>query len=205
MAENHLSSPYALEYGIVHRPKKGRNISGDAYLIAEDEKGVLIGVIDGLGSGEAAAQASQRAAKFVKENSALSLADITTRCHRALKGTRGVVMMLMRIDFTEGVVAFMGVGNVNAYIQSADSIKPISKNGIVGYRLPRLQEFRYHYNPGDLFILYSDGISSRFVLSAWSERDPLCVEGGQGLQALAEKIAQRFGKDNDDITIVIAR
>ena len=205
MDKNNLSSPYALQYGIVHRPKKGRDISGDAYLIAEDEKGVLIGVIDGLGSGEAAAQASQVAAKCVKKNSSLSLADITTRCHHALKGTRGVVMMLMRIDFIEDVVAFLGVGNVNAHVQSADPIKPIPRNGIVGYRLPRLQEFRYHYTPGDLFVLHTDGISSRFVLSAWSEQNPLCVEDSQGLQALAEEIAQLFGKDDDDITIVVAR
>jgi negative regulator of sigma-B (phosphoserine phosphatase) len=193
------SGPHWMHYGIVHRPKPGRDVSGDAYLITEQKDKVLIALADGLGSGQAAAEASQKAMQCIEENSTMALGDIMAKCHHALRGTRGAVMMLMHVDFAARTVSFMGVGNIGVQVRSVEPIKPISKNGIVGYRLPRVVEFRYRYTPGDLFVLHSDGISSRFALdnpAQWKVDD---------LQALAEEIAQRFGKNNDDLTIIVVR
>jgi negative regulator of sigma-B (phosphoserine phosphatase) len=188
-----------MEFGIVHRPKSGHNISGDAYLIKEEEKTTLVCLIDGLGSGKAAAEAAQAAIRCVEVSSTLPLSDIMAKCHQALRGTRGAVMALLRINFAESTIAFVGVGNIGIHVRSTTPIKPISKNGIVGYRLPRLQEFTYPYTPGDLFVLHTDGISSRFILNdgLWKE--------AQDVQAFAEEIARNFGKDNDDITALVAR
>jgi negative regulator of sigma-B (phosphoserine phosphatase) len=189
-----------MKFGIVHRPKSGRNISGDAYLIKEGEEATLVCLVDGLGSGEAAAEAAQAAIRYVEINSTLPLSDIMVKCHQALKGTRGAVMALMRISFAESGMAFVGVGNIGIHVRSTALVKPISRNGIVGYRLPRLQEFTYPYIPGDLFVLYTDGISSRFTLD-----DALGTEGAQDVQTLADAIAQNFGKENDDVTVLVAR
>jgi negative regulator of sigma-B (phosphoserine phosphatase) len=189
-----------MEFGIVHRPKTGRNISGDAYLIREEEEATLICLVDGLGSGESAAEAAQAAIRCVEVNSTLPLSDIMAECHQALKGTRGAVVALMRISFAESMITFVGVGNIGIRVRSTASIRPISKNGIVGYRLPRLREFTYPYTPGDLFVLHTDGISSRFTLD-----DALWTEGAQDVQTLADEIARIFGKENDDVTILVAR
>ena len=189
-----------MEFGIVHRPKSGRNISGDAYLIREEEEATLICLVDGLGSGESAAEAAQAAIRCVEVNSTLPLSDIMAECHRALKGMRGAVVALLRISFAESMITFVGVGNIGIRVRSTASIRPISKNGIVGYRLPRLREFTYPYTPGDLFVLHTDGISSRFTLD-----DALWTEGAQDVQTLADEIAQIFGKENDDVTILVAR
>ena len=189
-----------MEFGIVYRPKSGRNVSGDAYLIREQEEAALICLADGLGSGEAAAEAAQAAIHCVKVHSTSSLSDIMAECHQALKRTRGAVMALMHISFAESAVTFVGVGNIGIHVRSVAPIKPISKNGIVGYRLPRLREFTYPYTPGDLFVLHTDGISSRFALDG-----ALWTEGAQDVQTLADRIAQNFGKENDDVTILVVR
>jgi len=188
-----------MEFGLVHRPKSGHNISGDAYLIKEGEKTTLVCLVDGLGSGKAAAEAAQAAIRCVEVSSTLPLSDIMAKCHQALRGTRGAVMALLRISFAESTITFVGVGNIGIHVRSTTPIKPISKNGIVGYRLPRLQEFTYPYTPGDLFVLHTDGISSRFILNdgLWKE--------AQDVQAFADEIARNFGKDNDDITTLVAR
>lgn len=189
-----------MEFGIVHRPKSGRNISGDAYLIKEEEEATLICLVDGLGSGEAAAEAAQAAIRCVALSNTLPLSDIMAKCHQTLKGTRGAVMALLHVSFAESAIAFVGVGNIGIHVRSTALIKPISRNGIVGYRLPRLQEFTYPYTPGDLFVLHTDGISSRFTLD-----DALGTEGTQDVQTLANAIAQNFGKENDDVTVLVAR
>jgi hypothetical protein len=107
---------------------------------------------------------------------------------------------LLRLNFAESTITFVGVGNIGIHVRSTAPIKPISKNGIVGYRLPRLQEFTYPYTPDDLFVLHTDGISSRFVLD-----DGLWTKGVQDVQTLADEIARSFGKENDDVTILVAR
>lgn len=169
-------------------------------MIKEREEAVLICLVDGLGSGEAAAEAAQAAVRCVEMNSTLPLSDIMAECHQALKGTRGAVVALMHISFAESMVTFVGVGNIGIHVRSAVPIKPISKNGIVGYRLPRLREFTYPYTPGDLFVLHTDGISSRFTLDG-----ALWAEEAQDLQTLADAIARIFGKENDDVTVLVAR
>lgn len=189
-----------MKFGIVHRPKSGRNVSGDAYLIKEEKEVTLICLVDGLGSGEAAAEAAQAAIRCVEISSTLPLSDILAKCHQALRGTRGAVMALLRISFAEGAMTFAGVGNIGIRVRSTAPIKPISRNGIVGYRLPRLQEFTYPYTPGDLFVLHTDGISSRFILN-----DALWAKKAQDVQTLADEIARNFGKDNDDVTVLVAR
>jgi len=189
-----------MAFGIVHRPKSGHSISGDAYLIKEGEEATLVCMVDGLGSGEAAAEAAQAAIRCVEVSSTLPLSDIMAKCHQALKGTRGAVMALMRINSAESTITFVGVGNIGIHVRSTALIKPISKNGIVGYRLPRLREFTYPYTPGDLFALHTDGISSRFTLDG-----ALWTEGAQDVQTLADEIARIFSKENDDVTVLVAR
>ena len=189
-----------MDFGIVHRPKSGRNISGDAYLIKEGGEATLVCLVDGLGSGEAAAEAAQAAIRCVEVSSTLPLSDIMAKCHQALRGTRGAVMALLRVSFAESTITFVGVGNIGIHVRSTALIKPISRNGIVGHRLPRLQEFTYPYTPGDLFVLHTDGISSRFTLDG-----VLWTEGAQGVQTLADEIARNFGKENDDVTVLVAR
>jgi serine/threonine protein phosphatase PrpC len=107
-------------------------------------------------------------------------------------------MALLRLDARDRSAEFVGVGNIGVQVYSDLLIKPISKNGIVGYRLPQLLRMTYTYNSGDIFVLYSDGISSRFT----TEQSPDLY---QPPQQIADEILQRFGKDNDDATVVVIR
>ena len=92
----------------------------------------------------------------------------------------------------------MGVGNIGIQVYSALPIKPISKNGIVGHKLPHLLKLAYNYNLGDTFVLYSDGISGRFGLDSTFDHSP-------EPQPLAETILSRYGKEIDDATVLVLR
>jgi hypothetical protein len=188
-----------VNWGAAARPKVGQSISGDIYLLESFEPdGVQASVIDGLGGGAEAARAAEGAAAIVRANPAGDPAMLLQHSHQALRGTRGAVMALMTFNLKLRNMSYMGVGNIGAHVYSTIPIKPISKNGIIGYRLPNLLKLAYSYNFGDTFVLYSDGVSSRFSLD--TKLDP-----AQDPQSLADRILREHGKDNDDATVLVIR
>lgn len=188
-----------VSWGAVCRPKQGQSVSGDTYVVEPySEHGLLVAVIDGLGGGEAAAHAANKAAAVVRKHPGLDLADLTRMVHDELHSTRGAVMGLLALDTRQRKATYVGVGNISTQIYSREPIKPISKNGILGYRLPQLLKLSYSYNFGDTFVLYSDGVSSRFSLD--NTLDPRHPP-----QTLAETILRLHGKTSDDATIVVVR
>jgi serine phosphatase RsbU (regulator of sigma subunit) len=189
----------AVSWGAVVRPKTGQTVSGDTYVVEQFEPaGLQVCVIDGLGGGVEAAHAAQAAATVVRARPGDDQALLLQRAHGALHGTRGAVMALLTFNLQLRSVSYMGVGNIGAHVFSALPIKPISKNGIIGYKLPHLLKLSYSYNFGDTFVLYSDGVSSRLNLD--TTIDPTLTP-----QNLAERILRLHGKDNDDATVVAVR
>jgi phosphoserine phosphatase RsbX len=188
-----------VSWGAVARPKYGQSVSGDLFVVEPfDPHGLQVAVIDGLGGGSEAAVASLAAGEVVRANLAAEPTMLIKQAHTALHGTRGAVMALMTFNLHTRSMSYIGVGNIGAQVYSALPIKPISKNGIIGYRLPNLLKLAYSYNFGDTFVLYSDGISSRFNLDSQ-------ISATMEPQSLAELILQHHGKDSDDATVVVVR
>jgi len=187
-----------IEHAVYQRAKVGYDVSGDAYLIKEYQDGMLVCLADGLGSGPAAAEASQAAINWVADHYQTPLSQIMQGCHVALRETRGAVMALMRIDTVQQQLGFVGVGNVEFHAWSAQPMRPISYGGIVGSRLPSLHEFNFTYMLGDLVILHTDGVSRRFSLDGLVERMHPTLP-----QRLAQAIADDYAKRNDDVTLIV--
>lgn len=187
-----------LKYGVYCRAKAGYGVSGDAYLVKEYADGMLVCLVDGLGSGPLAAQAAQVAIQWVAEHHQSPLTQIVTGCHNAMRSTRGAVMALTRINTQTRKLSFIGVGNIGFRAWSAESVQPISQAGIVGNRMPSLREFNFAYTPGDLIVLHTDGISRRFAVDGIVERMRPAPP-----QRLAEAIAGNYAKRNDDVTLVV--
>lgn len=189
----------AVSWGAVNRPKAGQTTSGDAYVVeAFNPNGLQVALIDGLGGGAEAAEAATTAARVVQASPAQDSSEILRRSHVALRGTRGAVMALLTFDFAQCSVSYVGVGNIGLYVWSSMPIRPISRNGIVGYRMPALFKQAYTYHLGDTFVLYSDGVSGRFAF------DPGLDFTGEP-QELAERIVCHHGQSVDDASVLIVR
>jgi serine/threonine protein phosphatase PrpC len=190
-----------MEFGIVQRPKAGNLVSGDATLIREDGPRVVVAVSDGLGSGEKARQSSRLAIQGVAENLGAALPDILAYCHYAIlsAGGVGVMMTLLRLDLSAGLLEFSGVGNIRFLAHSRQVIQPITRYGYLGVRLPTLKLLRFECTPGDVLVLHTDGISSRFHLQNHL-RD---LE--RGVQALADCALREYSKEYDDATMVVVK
>lgn len=187
-----------VETGDVSQPRQGESICGDGVGIWQNGRSTLVAVLDGLGSGPAAAEATQAALDCVDRNRSKSPVSIVLHCHDAVRDTRGVVMALAHIDHEQAILTFTGVGNVGFSASTARPMQPFSQNGLVGHRLPELRTFQFACTPGDRIALYTDGVSSLFV-----QRGGVSALAGATPQQMADELVERYRTERDDVAVAI--
>jgi serine phosphatase RsbU (regulator of sigma subunit) len=188
--------------GIAAAPRAGEVTSGDLSMVLLTPEGALVGVVDGLGHGEEAAACAKLAVSILESCRSESIMSLVRRCHEELRGTRGVVLSLASIDAVEGVMTWLGVGNVEGVLLRADprTRPPIEwlllRGGVVGGELPPLSGAVVSIFPGDTLILATDGIESGFAVGLTPRTAP---------QLLANRILRRHAKKTDDALVLVAR
>ena len=130
--------------GLAH---EGEGRSGDLAVFAPSERGGLVAVIDGLGHGDAAADAAEAAAEILHERGRRSRrSSCSSAATRSSGSTRGAVMTLAWFDLEARTMAWTGVGNVEArFMRAGDGPdarydSPVVLGGVVGYNLPQVRD-----------------------------------------------------------------
>ena len=191
-------SPF--DWGIAGRALAGEEQSGDRALVVDRRDGSLAAVIDGLGHGDEAAVAADRAAAVLRDHAEEDLDSLLRRCHEALRRTRGAVMALAVLR-GDGSVTWTGVGNVEAVIVRRDRPGDAAREhalllgGIVGVQLPRVRPGASRLAPGDELILATDGIAREFLNRLTSAP----------AQRMADDILHRHATGRDDAMVLVAR
>lgn len=194
--------PLVLERGVAGLAHEGEGRSGDVAVFAPSSRGGLVAVIDGLGHGDAAADAAEAAADILCAEVELPPQDLLGRCHAALRRTRGAVMTLAWFDLEQRTMEWTGVGNVEArFVRAGDAAdarhaSPVVLGGVVGYNLPQVRLGTIPLEPGDAVVLATDGVAADFSVS---------LESGVAAQELAERVLERHGKGNDDALAAVVR
>ncbi|HEX5734254.1 MAG TPA: ATP-binding protein [Blastocatellia bacterium] len=187
-------------WGAFTRPQVGEESNGDGYIIKTFEDRQLIAIIDGLGHGEGARAATAAAIASIEENSGSSVEVILREAHEALRSTRGAVMGLALIDWTNRTVEYTGIGNTDFRVLGASKpLRFISLNGTLGSRLDRVKVFKEQLPRAATMILSTDGISDRWDLDNYP--------GLLGLdpQLFCGVVMRDYGRPNDDATILCGR
>lgn len=185
-----------LEIGIAQRPCKGQEECGDCFSIKQHGLVTTIALADGLGHGPLAATAAQLFCSHVENCEFEDLVDVIKQAHVPLEKTRGVAATILRIDQGTKRLEYIGVGNIGLQASSKAPIRPISMPGIIGQPVRKILPFSYDIEIGDLLILYSDGISSKFSPEHYLD----CIA-----QSTADELMKNFGKDYDDATCIVVR
>ena len=134
----------AIELGVAGSVLPGQTQSGDHHVVCSFPDGVLIAVLDGLGHGEEAAAAATKAVCVLEHGARMPIIPLVQRCHEQLKATRGVVVSIASLTISYGLMAWMGVGNVQGVLRRADTQTHKSQEtlllraGVVGIHLPPL-------------------------------------------------------------------
>jgi hypothetical protein len=194
-----------IQYGVATLTLPGETESGDLHVVQPVSTGVLVGVVDGLGHGVEAATAARAAVATLREHAHEAVLPLLQRCHRALLGTRGVVMSLAFFQGGDGAMTWLGVGNVECVLlytdRAARPARParpslVTRGGIVGLQLPELRAQVLSIAPGDTLIVATDGIKHGFADGLGTEVPP---------QQLADQILARSSKGSDDALVLVAR
>lgn len=191
-----------LDWCTAGRVATGERVSGDLPVVLTWASRALVGLIDGLGHGEAAAVAARRALSALDSCGHLPLVEAVQRCHAAIRDTRGVVMTLVSIDAAAGTATALGVGNVEAFIYRCDaSGEPqretiLLRGGIVGYQLPGLHATEVPLAPNDLLVLATDGVRSDFFD---------LINADESLPALVQRILDHKAGGTDDALVLACR
>jgi negative regulator of sigma-B (phosphoserine phosphatase) len=192
-----------VEWEVASRALPGEPNSGDLEVVQSLPDGVLIAALDGVGHGEEAASAATAARTILEEYAQESVLTLIERCHEALRATRGVAMSVASFNRLQGLVTWLGVGNVQGVLlrRGATSIEAteeslLLRGGVVGVELPTLRAEVLPVSKGDTLVFATDGISSDFDRRLARNYPP-----GKA----ATSILARHGKTTDDALVLVAR
>jgi hypothetical protein len=158
----------------------------------------MIAVIDGLGSGRMAFEASLKARQFLFENYRTPLEEIIHGLHQSLRLTRGVAISIALISDTANTLEYVGIGNVLGRVyNSPKPINLVNYNGTLGIALQRFKVLSYPWQVGNIIILTTDGISTKYNF----EKYPALLK--EHPIVIANTIFKDFSKTHDDVTILV--
>jgi anti-sigma regulatory factor (Ser/Thr protein kinase) len=189
-----------VELGAVHVAKTGEDVCGDGWSWRLREGRLSIFVADGLGHGLQAHDAAETAVGVYGRLHEEPPARVVSDVHAALRATRGAAVANLAVDLERGTARFAGLGNIAGVIllENGGRHHLVSHNGTAGHTAARIQEFSYPVPRRSHIVLFSDGLSSHWDLSAYPgllSRCPSIVAG---------VLYRDFSRRRDDVTVVVA-
>lgn len=187
------------EAGAFVRPMPGTIRGGDLALIRPVGDCILLAIADVTGHGERAHSLRGRIESLVQswagQDPALLMRDI----HATLIGTIGAAVGLLLIDTAAARFSYVGVGNTGVARVVGDRWRGVSKDGLLGSRLPGLLAQDGALDRGDTFLMWTDGISEL--------QGPRYAQENRSVpaQTLARNLATTLGKPHDDAGCVLFR
>lgn len=169
----------------------GETLCGDGWsALARDGRQWFV-VVDGLGHGPGAHEATQAALDSFASATDLDPRAVLRRMHAQIRHTRGVAVTIL--SFGAGRLVGCGVGNVE--VRSTNTkLSPLLGRGVVGARLGTVRGFECEVAAGDRFVVFTDGVRrAPWPDTVWTDTPE---DAARGLIASC-------GRSTDDATTLI--
>ena len=189
-----------VDYYLVKRALTQREADcGDTGVIKEFDGQCFLALVDVLGHGREAHTVALIAQEYLEHNYREELVEVMDGLHMCLKGTRGAVAALCRLNTKTGKLIYVGIGNITVRVLGPRNSRLVSRDGIVGYMMSTLKERTLKLFAGDVLVMYSDGIEEHFELSHSPE---MLTDTAK---SIAVGLLNQFGKRNDDASCIALR
>lgn len=190
-----------LELGAVLRTKPGQTDCGDGWGFRALPGGSsLLLMVDGLGHGSAAHQATERALKVMADAKPQGVEDLLLELHSGLAGTRGAAAACIRLDAHKGSLEFAGLGNIEGSLIVDGKRRGLaSLNGTLGHGSVAVQAFHYPWPEDSVVLMHTDGIANRWSFDDYpglARRHPALIAG---------TVYRDHGLSRDDAGILVLR
>lgn len=189
------------DVGAAHRPHVAETISGDGFLSWHlDADHLRVAVIDGLGHGPRAAEASRTVIDILQRHQGDTLERIVERTHAAARPTRGAAVAIA--DLKGRDLTLVSIGNVACRMVATGrpSRGLPAQPGTVGATLPsRLRLMSETLPVNGIVIIHTDGLTMKWTaeeLGHYEASSPSLVAGA---------LVRDRGRDHDDATCVAVR
>lgn len=179
------------------RPVPTELVSGDIADIYETHGGILLALVDVSGHGDKAGNLARQIRQYLSSCDVSNTHLLMAGLHEKLIGTQGASVALIFVDIQRGHADFCAVGNAGAARVIGAPWKPISKDGVLGQRLPTLKPQRVKLNNGDLILMWTDGLSELAAkrFAAENARQPAAK--------LAVDLVNALGRPFDDASCIV--
>lgn len=186
------------DFSVVCTPIAGETMSGDSWAVSED--GTSFIVVDGLGHGMFAADAARTAIELFHRHQPLSPGALMELMHPAMRATRGAATAIARVQRETRTIEFAGIGNIGCQLVGQTRTQSMmSHNGTLGHQVRKVQQFSYPYQPSDLLLMQSDGLTTHSkagIPATLLEQPPF---------AIAPLLYSEQVRGRDDATLLVSR
>ncbi|WEL57712.1 ATP-binding protein [Pseudomonas kermanshahensis] len=191
-------TPKDIRLGVSQHSLHDDPACGDTWHVALGEQRVSALLIDGLGHGEEAERAAKAGAQAFAQSPFSAPQYLLGELHQAMNGTRGGAVAIAQYEGARDSIAFIGIGNIGATLVGGERPRGLASHpGIVGGQYRKGQVFDYAHVRGNLLIMFSDGLQSRWNLQAYPGlvlRHPAVI---------AAVLHRDFCRGRDDVTVLV--
>jgi phosphoserine phosphatase RsbX len=181
-------------------PKRGEAECGDRCGWWETPEKLILAVADGLGHGPDAAVAAEIALACIGSALEASPEQLILRCNARLQDTRGVALTVVVLQKHSGVTTIASVGNIRTVLMTAKKdCRFGAARGIVGGRYGRLKPECFRICPGDVLVLFSDG------LDEFTDMRKAMLTGTESSDDCAASILKKLANGTDDASLLLYR
>lgn len=187
-----------LRLGVTQHSLHDDPACGDAWQVCIEADTLSMLMVDGLGHGEEAQKAAHAGCQAFGQLPFAPPAQVLDAMHHAMNGSRGGAAAVAQYRPGRGELRFAGIGNIGACLLTPTGSRGLASHpGIVGGQIRRVQTFDFPEVAGQLLVMYSDGLQSRWNLTDY----PGLVHRHPG--TIATVLHRDFCRGRDDVTVMV--
>jgi anti-sigma regulatory factor (Ser/Thr protein kinase) len=181
------------------RAYPGQNVCGDQILALPLEDGYLLAIIDATGHGPEAHKMALKIIAAIKILATPDLSGMMSKLYELAKGTIGASVGLAFFNIHKHTIHYAAIGNTSLVVFNDRKWRGVSRDGMLGQRLPSFSEQYTTFNPGDMAIMFTDGLSESLISN---EAHKLHY---QDANTIAYRLVDTLGKPYDDSSCLVLK